>query len=236
MKKFFPITLQAILIPALLLLGACHSAKETKETAQKSPQTQASPASHGAASLLQPASLDAQAPATYQAKFVTTQGDFVIQVTRAWAPLGADRFYNLVKNGFYNGAGFFRVLPRFIVQFGISADPRVSHVWHTATIQDDPVRHSNTPGTITFATAGPDTRTTQVFINLGDNKNLDSQGFAPFGQVVEGMKVVENLYSGYGEGAPMGNGPNQQLIEKEGSAYLKANFPKLDSIKSASIM
>ncbi|MCL5670916.1 MAG: peptidylprolyl isomerase [Acidobacteria bacterium] len=244
MKRFFHATLQASLVAALLLLGACHSAKESQESqpseqtqqsqpAQPIPSSQPSPAG---ASLLQPASLNAAAPATYRAKFVTTKGDFVIEVTRAWAPNGADRFYNLVKNGFYNGASFFRVLPGFIVQFGISAKPGISAVWHSATIPDDPVRQSNSPGTVTFATAGPNTRTTQVFINLGDNKGLDSQGFAPFGKVVEGMDVVEKFYSGYGEGSPMGNGPDQQRIEKEGRAYLTASFPKLDSIKSASIM
>ena len=261
MKRYFRVTLQASLVAALLLLGACHSAKESQESqSQPSEQTQqsqpsqpsqpaepshpapASQPSHpsrpstAGASLLQPGSLNAKAPATYRAKFVTTKGDFVVEVTRAWAPYGADRFYNLVKNGFYNDASFFRVLPGFIVQFGISAKPGVSAVWHSAAIPDDPVRQSNTPSTVTFATAGPNTRTTQVFINLGDNKGLDSQGFAPFGKVVEGMDVVEKFYSGYGEGAPMGNGPDQQRIEKEGRAYLTASFPKLDSIKSASIM
>jgi len=258
MRRFFRVFLQASLVPALLLLGACHSAKESQERqSQPSEQTQQSqPAqpsqpipsspptqpsqpsrpSPAGASLLKPASLKAKAPATYRAKFVTTQGDFVIEVTRAWAPHGADRFYNLVKNGFYNGASFFRVLPGFIVQFGISANPSVSAAWHSAVIPDDPVRQSNLPGTVTFATAGPNTRTTQVFINLGGNKGLDSQGFAPFGKVVEGMDVVQKFYSGYGEGAPMGNGPDQQRIEKEGRAYLTAGFPKLDSIKSASIM
>lgn len=187
-------------------------------------------------SLYNPASLNEQAPDVYSAKFVTTKGAFVVEVTRAWAPQGADRFYNLVKHGFYNGASFFRVLPGFIVQFGISPDPRVSQAWHSATIPDDPVRESNVAGTITFATAGPDTRTTQVFINLADNKNLDAQGFAPFGKVTEGMDVVKNLYSGYGEGAPMGNGPDQHLIQTEGESYLAKDFPKLDLIKSAVIL
>lgn len=187
-------------------------------------------------SLYQPSSLNLKAPPVYWAKFNTTKGDFVIKVTRSWAPLGADRFYNLVKYDFYNNNSFFRVLPGFVVQFGISPNPRLSSIWHNATIQDDPVRHSNVTGTVTFATAGPNTRTTQVFINLADNRSLDAQGFAPFGNVTQGMSVVETLYSGYGEGAPMGNGPDQQLIQSEGEAYLTKNFPKLDHIKTAVIL
>jgi peptidyl-prolyl cis-trans isomerase A (cyclophilin A) len=189
--------------------------------------------SAGPGSLLHPATLEEQAPTTYRVRFSTTKGDFVVEVTRAWAPLGADRFYNLVKYGFYTDASFFRVLPGFVVQFGICARPDVSKAWTNATIPDDPVTQSNLRGTITFATAGPNTRTTQVFINLADNAKLDSMGFAPFGKVVEGMDVVESLYSGYGEGAPQGNGPDQARITAEGKTYLDQNFPKLDSIKSA---
>jgi len=187
-------------------------------------------------SLEKPAALTEKAPGIYWAKFDTTKGNFVIKVTRAWAPHGADRFYNLVKNGFYDGASFFRVIPGFIVQFGISPKPSLSAVWHSADIPDDPVHESNLPGTVTFATAGPDTRTTQVFINLADNKSLDSQGFAPFGAVTQGMSVAQSFYSGYGEGAPMGNGPDQQLIQTQGEAYLAKDFPKLDRIKSAVIL
>lgn len=211
------------LILAVFFGAACHQAPK--------PETKGS--SPGAGSLLQPATLEEQAPATYQVKFQTTKGDFVVQVTRAWAPLGADRFYNLVKNGFYTDASFFRVLPGFVVQFGISARPDVSASWKDATIPDDPVTQSNLLGTVTFATAGPNTRTTQVFINLADNSKLDGMGFAPFGKVVSGMDVVNNLYSGYGEGAPRGNGPDQGRITAEGKAYLDKDFPKLDSIKSA---
>jgi len=233
MRRLFRVILQASLVPALLLLGACHSASTDTTNSASTGTTSQRGVSR---SLDQPSSLNLSAPAVYRAKFTTTQGDFVIEVTRSWAPYGADRFYNLVKNGFYDGASFFRVLPGFIVQFGISPDPRLSEVWHSAAIPDDPVAESNLAGTVTFATAGPNTRTTQVFINLRDNKNLDSQGFAPFGKVVEGMEVLEKLYSGYGEGAPMGNGPDQQRLEKEGRAYLTGSFPKLDSIKSAAIM
>ena len=187
-------------------------------------------------SLLNPASLNQKAPASYKVRFTTTRGPFVVEVTRAWAPLGADRFYNLVKNGFYTDASFFRVLPNFVVQFGISAKPPVSKAWTRATIPDDPVTQSNKPGSLTFATAGPNTRTTQIFINLGDNAALDGQGFAPFGQVTEGMDVVGKLYSGYGEGAPQGNGPDQGRIEAEGKPYLDKEFPKLDTIKSAVVL
>ena len=149
--------------------------------------------------LLHPATLTAKSPETYQVKFVTTKGDFVVDVTRAWAPLGADRFYNLVKHGFFTDAAFFRNVPGFIVQFGLSADPGVNKVWQSANIKDDSKKESNAPGTITFATAGPNTRTTQLFINFGNNTFLDSQGFTPFGKVTSGMDVVQKLYSGYGE-------------------------------------
>ncbi len=185
--------------------------------------------------LTNPAALNQQAPATYRVRFDTSKGPFVVEVHRDWAPIGADRFYNLVKNGFYNNARFFRVISGFMVQFGISGDPRLSAVWRNAHIQDDPVRQSNKRGFITFATAGPNTRTTQVFINFGDNARLDSHGFAPFGQVVSGMNVVDSLFSGYGEGAPEGQGPEQGRIQSEGNAYLVKDFAKLDYIKTATI-
>lgn len=187
-------------------------------------------------SLMNPASLRERAPAVYKVKFTTTKGIFVVQVTRAWAPLGADRFYNLVKYGFYTDASFFRVISGFMVQFGINAKPAVNKVWQPATISDDPVIQSNKRGFISFATGGPNTRTTQVFINFADNSRLDSTGFSPFGQVIEGMDVVDKLYSGYGEGAPNGSGPDQERIQSEGKAYLDKEFPKLDSIKSAVIL
>jgi peptidyl-prolyl cis-trans isomerase A (cyclophilin A) len=164
---------------------------------------------------------------------MTTKGDFVVEVTRAWAPQGADRFYNLVKNHFYDGAAFFRVLPGFVAQFGLSAKPEISSVWATATIKDDRVTQSNLEGYLTFAKAGPNTRTTQVFINLADNATLDGMGFAPFGKVVEGMDVVGKFYGEYGDGPPDGKGPDQNRIANEGKAYLDKNFPLLDSIKAA---
>jgi peptidyl-prolyl cis-trans isomerase A (cyclophilin A) len=187
-------------------------------------------------SLTNPAALTEQAPATYKVKFDTSKGPFVIEVHRDWAPIGADRFYNLVKNGFYNNARFFRVITGFMVQFGINADPHLSAQWHNARINDDPTKVSNTRGMITFATAGPNTRTTQVFINYGNNARLDGQGFAPFGQVVSGMAIVDALYGGYGEGAPGGAGPEQGRVQSEGNAYLIKEFPKLDYIKTATIV
>ena len=178
---------------------------------------------------------NAKAPDTFRARFETTRGSFTVEVTRAWAPLGADRFYGLVKSGFYDGARFFRVLPGFVVQFGIPGDPAVARQWRSANIADDPVTQTNAPGSITFATSGPNSRTTQVFINLGNNASLDKMGFAPFGRVTEGMDVVGQLYSGYGEGAPQGRGPDQGRIQSEGNAYLEKGFPKMDSIKKASV-
>jgi cyclophilin family peptidyl-prolyl cis-trans isomerase len=185
--------------------------------------------------LSNPAALKEQAPATFKANFDTSKGLIVIDVRRDWAPNGADRFYNLVKNGFYDDARFFRVISGFMVQFGIHADPKVSAVWRSANIPDDPVKESNKRGYITYATAGPNTRTTQVFINFADNGPLDRQGFAPFGQVTTGMNVVDMLFSGYGEGAPQGRGPAQGRIQGEGNAYLTKDFPNLDYVKKATI-
>jgi peptidyl-prolyl cis-trans isomerase A (cyclophilin A) len=188
------------------------------------------------AALKTPASLTETAPATYKVKFDTSAGVFVIEVTRAWAPLGADRFYNLVKNGYYNECRFFRVIQGFMVQFGISGDPAMAAVWQNARIGVDPVTQSNKRGFITYAMGGsPDTRTTQVFINFGDNTSLDRMGFAPFGQVVAGMDVVDKIYAVYGEGAPRGQGPSQGRIQTEGNVYLAKEFPKLDFIKTATI-
>ena len=191
--------------------------------------------------LLHPAQLTGKAPDVYRVKFTTTKGEITIEVRRAWAPLGADRFYNLVKHHYYDQASFFRVLkdPRpFVAQFGINADPKVNAAWQQqdAIIKDDPVTQTNARGTVTFATGGANTRTTQLFINLGDNKFLDSNGFSPFGQVIEGMDVVDKLNGEYGEGAPRGRGPDQNRIQAEGKAYLDKNFPRLDSIVTGIIL
>lgn len=171
-----------------------------------------------------------QAPAKYKVKFETTAGDFVVDVTREWAPIGADRFYEAVKGGFYDDCRFFRVVPGFMVQFGINGDPATQEKWREANIKDDPVRGSNKKGYVTFATAGPNTRTTQVFINFGDNAFLDKQGFAPFGIVSDGMDKVEKIESKYGEK------PNQGAIQSQGNEYLKSKFPDLDYIKKATIV
>jgi len=216
--------MRRMLIAAGLIAALAACGKQDKGTA-----TQTAPADPAA--LLNPAApaLHAQAPATYRAKFETTAGDFTVEVTRAWAPLGADRLYNLIKNGFYDGDRFFRVVPGFVVQFGINGTPAVSAAWKDANILDDPVTQHNTTGTIVFATAGPNTRTTQLFINYADNLRLDQMGFAPMGRVVEGMDVVQKIYPGYGQS------PNQDLIQSQGNAYLAQGFPQLDYIKRATI-
>jgi peptidyl-prolyl cis-trans isomerase A (cyclophilin A) len=182
-----------------------------------------------------PAALNEKAPATYKARFDTSKGAFVLEVRRDWAPNGADRFYNLVKNGFYDDNRFFRVISGFMVQFGINGDPRISAPWRSAQINDDPVKQSNKRGFISFATSGPNSRTTQVFINFGDNSRLDGMGFSPFGQVTTGMNIVDALYSGYGEGAPSGRGPDQGRIQREGNTYLTKSFPNLDFVRKATI-
>ncbi len=176
------------------------------------------------------------APDTFDIRFATTRGPFVVRVARGWAPRGADRLFYLVTNGFYDGTRFFRVLPQFAAQFGAPGDPRINRVWETRTIRDDPVRRANVRGYVAFATAGPNTRTTQLFVNLGNNQRLDKLGFAPLGKVVLGMEAVDSLYGGYGEGAPAGHGPDQDRIAAEGERYLAAHFPKLDVIDSARVI
>jgi peptidyl-prolyl cis-trans isomerase A (cyclophilin A) len=221
----------------LSLLFVCGAAfaqtKSTapaKSTAAKS-TTAAKKASAPAANLMNPASLNATAPAVYKVKFSTTQGDFVIQVTRAWAPIGADRFYNLVRAGFYNGDPFFRVIPGFMAQFGITPDPKVNAVWMNQSIKDDPVTQSNKRGFITFANTGqPNSRGTQVFINYATNAGLDAQMFAPFGEVIEGMEVVDKFYTGYG------GSPDQTALQQLGKSWIDKNMPKVDSIKTATVV
>ncbi len=168
-------------------------------------------------------------------KFETTKGDILIDVTRSWAPEGADRFYNLVSIGYYDDIAFFRVIDGFMAQFGIHGDPAVARVWKEAQIQDDPVSQSNTEGMLTFATAGPNTRTTQLFMNFGDNSNLNGMGFAPFGKL-RSMDVLNKINSEYGEGAPRGRGPHQGRVQSQGNTYLKASFPNLDYITKATIV
>jgi peptidyl-prolyl cis-trans isomerase A (cyclophilin A) len=183
-----------------------------------------------------PTPADAASPGSFRVKFATTKGDFTVEVTRAWAPKGADRFYRLVSEGYFKDVRFFRVLPGFMAQFGMSGNPALNAKLDSLRIPDDPVTRSNKRGMLTFATAGPNTRSHQFFINYGDNASLDPQGFAPFGKVVEGMKAVDALYGGYGEGAPNGSGPSQDSIAIKGNEYLKRAFPKLDYIKSATLV
>jgi len=191
------------------------------------------PAEAAKKKLLDPAQLNEQAPETFRAKFTTSKGDFVIEVTRAWSPNGADRFYNLVKNGYYNDCRFFRVIRDFMVQFGINGDPALNKVWSQARVNDDPVKESNKRGYVTFAMSSlPNSRTTQIFINYKDNAFLDAQRFAPFGRVIEGMSVVDSFFGEYA-GVPS---DNQPLIQSQGNAYLNKEFPKLDYVKSASII
>jgi peptidyl-prolyl cis-trans isomerase A (cyclophilin A) len=214
-------------------LLAAHAQIQAQTPAPKKTPAKPGAAHHPAGprpSLLNPATLQATAPAVFKASFTTTVGNFVVEVHRDWAPLGADRFYNLVKYGYFTNASFFRVVPGFVVQFGLSADPAVNKVWHEARIQDDPVKQSNKRGYLVFATMGPNTRTTQLFINYVDNARLDAMGFAPFGTVVEGMDVVDKIFPGYGER------PRQDLITDQGDAYVKANFPEMDKIKLARIV
>ena len=177
-----------------------------------------------------------QSPDVYRVKMETTAGDFVIEVHREWAPRGADRFYNLVKIGYFNDVAFFRVLTGFMAQAGFHGDPAVSKVWLNSRIQDDPVKKSNTEGMVTFATSGANSRSAQIFINYGDNSYLDASGFAPFGKLVEGFESVKSLYSGYGEGEPNGKGPGQGKLYRRGNHYLKGEFPKLDYIVTATIV
>jgi len=183
-----------------------------------------------------PAAAPTPVPESYRVKFETSRGPFVIAVTKAWAPEGAERFYRLVENRFFDDARFFRVVRNFVVQFGINGDPAVELRWRGLTMRDDPVKKSNQRGTVAFAMSGPNTRTTQVFINLKDNKRLDATGFAPFGQVVEGMEAVDHIWDVYGDGPPRGAGPDQTLIETQGNEYLDAKFPHLDRIRRARIV
>lgn len=224
---------------ALLGAAACDKKAAAPESAAPAaaPAAVAAPAAAASPALMSPQTATEKAPEVFKAKFSTTKGDFVVEIHRAWAPYGADRFYNLVKIGFFDGCEFFRVIDGFMAQVGIHGDPNVMAKWRDATIPDDPaVGQHNTRGVVTFATAGPNTRTTQFFLNFKDNSFLDNSGFPPVGKVVEGEAVLDQLYRGYGEGAPQGNGPDQGRLQAQGNAYLKAEFPNLDSIKTARIV
>ena len=214
--------------------------KETKPASEAPAKPAAAPAAEKPAAggdFSDPAKLTEKAPDTFKAKFETTKGSFTIQCARSLSPNGVDRFYNLVKSGYFTDVAFFRVIAGFMGQFGIHGDPKVSAKWREANINDDPVKGSNIRSAICFAKSGaPNSRSTQFFINLVDNANLDRMGFSPFGKVIEGMDVVDKLNSEYGEGAPQGKGPEQGRVQAEGNAYLKKDFPNLDYIKSAKIV
>jgi peptidyl-prolyl cis-trans isomerase A (cyclophilin A) len=183
-----------------------------------------------------PKGLDAAGPDSFVVRFATTHGTFDLKAHRDWSPRGADRLYWLVNNRFYDGVRFFRAVPNFVVQFGLPGDTTLSRMWKDRRFADDTVTRGNVRGTLSFATGGPDTRTTQLFINLKDNRRLDPLGFSVVAQVVAGMNVVDSLYQGYGEGAPRGKGPSQDLIGREGEAYLAREFPKLDKIVTARVV
>jgi len=228
MKAFFVLLATGAAMLAQTPPPAKSAAPATKSAAPASKTPPVNP-------LLHPETLKAVAPASFQVKFTTTKGDFVVTVHRDWSPLGADRFYNLVRNRFFTNVAFFRIVQSgiFIAQFGMAPDPKVGAAWYNANIKDDPRNPAvhNTKGTIVFATAGPGTRTTQLFINTGDDSaQLDPQGFTPFGEVTQGLDIVQSFYAGYGER------PDQGRILNEGAAYLDKNFPSLDKIKSATVV
>ena len=221
--------------PSLVAL-ACTCVVGFTLVTQAEDKKEAAPASAKPA-YTEPAKLTETAPETFKVKFETTKGSFTVESNRKWAPVGVDRFYNMVKSGFFKDIAMFRAISGFMVQFGVHGEPAVAAAWRDAKIKDDPTGvQSNTPGMLTFAMAGPNTRTTQMFINFGDNARLDSMGFPPVGKVIEGMDIVNKINTEYGEGAPRGRGPNQQAIQMEGNAYLKKDFPNLDYIKSVTIV
>ena len=214
-------------VAALVLLTGCAPRSGCSDRAPQGSTLLTSPAD---------SAFRGTAPDSFIARFETSRGDFYVQVVRDWAPVGADRFYNLVRNGFYNGNRFYRVIDGFVVQWGVHGSPDVSEAWSRQCIKDDAVRRINTRRMVTFAFGEPDTRTTQVFINYGMNTRLDRMGFAPLGEVIEGMTTVDSLYNGYGERPPKGQGPDPVRLVKEGNAYLDREFPALDSIIRASVV
>ncbi len=235
MKTIFRIFTTVLLISFLLLVIGCS--KEEKQEIAREEETQEAPTISQKLLQPDPTELNQPSPETYKVKFETSKGDFIVEVYRGWSPYGADRLYYLVKNRFYDDVRFFRVIEGFMAQFGFHGIPDVTQVWSEMTFQDDPVKESNLRGYVSFAkSAIPDSRSTNLFINLVDNTYLDASGFSPIGKVIEGMDVVDQLYSGYGEGAPSGRGPDQALIREQGNEYLNKNFPNLDYIKKARII
>jgi len=220
LRRVFTITCVTVSAAAL---GCSSGSDEPVEQVARSP-------------LLRPRSYAETAPTTYRVRLETSAGDVVIEIHRAWAPLGADRFYNLVKGGFYDDTRVYRVLDGFMAQWGLNGDPYVNQAWKTQYIVDDPVTHSNARGTVAFAKGGVHTRTTEVFISYRDNAALDEEGFAPFGEVVEGMDVVDSFHAGYGDGPPRGDGPYAAMAQARGNAYLDEEFPELTRIIGAEIV
>jgi peptidyl-prolyl cis-trans isomerase A (cyclophilin A) len=216
-------TSSRMLAAVLILLGGCAGDAEERPRAVQNP-------------LLRPDRFAVTAPAEYTVRFRTTAGEFVVDVNRAWAPVGADRFYNLVSGGFFDDTRIYRVVDGFVAQFGLNGDPYVNQAWKDEFLVDDPVTQSNTRGRITFAKGGRHSRTTEIFINLKDNSSLDDQFFAPFGEVVEGMDAVDAFHAAYGDGPPRGEGPYQAMVEARGNAYLDAEFPELTRVLDASIV
>lgn len=245
MRRHFPWLSLLVSVVVLLAVG-CDSSPDTQdddepveqavEQADDTAEIEQLDEETRQAALLDPDLVDDTAPEEFEVQFETTAGDFTVQINRQWAPHGADRFFNLVRIGYFDDVAFFRVIDNFMAQFGIHGDPQVNDAWRTAEIPDDEVTRSNERGKITFATRGPNTRTTQLFINLNDNPALDDQGFSPIGEVIDGMEVVDRLYSGYGEGAPRGSGPAQGRIQSEGNDYLREEFENLDFTTDVSIV
>lgn len=225
-----PPTALPLVAAALCLAAACHAARPV----ESAPAPAAVSTANARASALLDPELPwwrTRAPDTFHATIESTKGKIVLEVHRAWAPLGADRFYNLARAGYFDDSRFFRVLPKYIAQFGIPGDPAVTSVWKDRRFADDSVRQGNVRGTVAFAMTGPDTRTTQLYINLKDNPHLDSQGFSPIGRVVDGMNLVDSLYDGYGERAGGGvRAGRQQQMLAGGNVHLDTHFPKLDRL------
>ena len=214
----------ATALTVAILLAAC------KEKTPSADTTRAMPAPAETAKKAPPPPPAPAAPDSFRVSLETSAGTITLELLRSWSPKGVDRFYQLVNEGYFTDVRFFRVVPKFVAQFGMHPDPATNRKWKEANLMDEPVTHGNARGTLTFATAGPNTRANQFFLNLVDNKQLDAAGFTPIGRVVAGLKVVDALYSGYGET------PDQSSIGAEGNAYLTKDFPKLDYIKSAKVV
>ena len=211
-----------LLFASVVVLGACSAQDNSDARGTPNP-------------LLQPSRFAATAPERFRVRFETSEGEFVVAARRDWAPLGVDRFYNLVRGGFFDDSRVYRAVDGFVAQFGLNGDPYVNQAWKTEFLVDDPVTQTNRRGTVTFAKGGRHSRTTEIFVNLRDNPQLDENGFAPIGEVVEGLEVADAFYTAYGDGPPRGEGPYQAMVEARGNAYLDADFPELTRIERATL-